>query len=672
MQNKTMLYILIGLLCVFITIFAATLIIYVQLRNSKYKLKVSTKRKKDFLMESYDFLSKFVIARRYMDRIRSRVEMLELSDNRTISRKTMRFTFIALGISLILFILILLISRDIYYIIVGLLTIYIINKQILVSLVDKLDNKMLKQFEKFTSDMRHNYHEHNMVDEAIYDSTETCPYEMSLHAHKMYDILTSKNVEDEIDKYNDQIPNKYFKTFLSLCYTVQRFGDKIIDNTSMFINNLNYLKQEINLELLKREKIRYIFSSLAITAIAPVFALKLLEKWSVSNLPELSSFYEGPWGFVAQIAMFIIVFITYEVITRMQRINETEESNAADSVCQAILNAAFVRKFFDLYISARYSKAQKMHEMLKTSGLNGKVEIFYMKRVLFTVSAFIISLLVVINANIIARANIINSASQTVQMQSEVNKMSQKEIKEMDKRYIISFKGKKVTFEEVRARIVMEDNMDERLAGIAAERIYKKIINYNSIYFKWWELLICLVISIIAFQLPYMLIILRKKVMQMNMEDEVKQFHTIILMLMHIERMSVEDILNWMETYAVVFKASIQKCINNFESGDIEALEQLQIDEPFMPFARIVENLKTACGKIPIEQAFDELKMERGYYQEKRKQDNEMMINKKGAWARLIAYIPIGAVVFLYLILPFVMYSIEMMNQYSGNISGAL
>jgi len=172
--------------------------------------------------------------------------------------------------------------------------------------------------------------------------------------------------------------------------------------------------------------------------------------------------------------------------------------------------------------------------------------------------------------------------------------------------------------------------------------------------------------------MPFLLILLRRKVMQMNMEDEVKQFHTIILMLMHIERISVEDILSWMETYSIVFKVSIQKCLNNFESGDIEALEQLQIDEPFTPFVRIIENLKTASGKIPIEQAFDELKMERGYYQEKRKQDNEILINKKGAWAKLIAFVPIGAVIFLYLILPFVLYSIEMMNQYTSNISGAV
>ena len=40
----------------------------------------------------------------------------------------------------------------------------------------------------------------------------------------------------------------------------------------------------------------------------------------------------------------------------------------------------------------------------------------------------------------------------------------------------------------------------------------------------------------------------------MEMEDEVMQFQTIILMLMYIERISVEYIIEWLARYANIFK----------------------------------------------------------------------------------------------------------------------
>jgi hypothetical protein len=142
-------------------------------------------------------------------------------------------------------------------------------------------------------------------------------------------------------------------------------------------------------------------------------------------------------------------------------------------------------------------------------------------------------------------------------------------------------------------------------------------------------------------------------------------------MLIHIERIHVEDILSWMEQFADIFKSSISKCINNYEYGDRQALEQLALDEPYTPFVRIVENLQSAADKITIKHAFDELITEREYYQEKRKQDTEILVNKKGMWGKFIAFIPLGATVFLYLLLPFILVSAAQLTEFSEEISKA-
>ena len=96
-----------------------------------------------------------------------------------------------------------------------------------------------------------------------------------------------------------------------------------------------------------------------------------------------------------------------------------------------------------------------------------------------------------------------------------------------------------------------------------------------------------------------------------------------------IERVNVEIILEWLERYSNIFKEPISKCVNNYESGAWEALEELKEDVAYVPLVRIIESLQAAVEKIPIADAFDELDTERAYYQERRKESNERLIAKR-------------------------------------------
>lgn len=153
------------------------------------------------------------------------------------------------------------------------------------------------------------------------------------------------------------------------------------------------------------------------------------------------------------------------------------------------------------------------------------------------------------------------------------------------------------------------------------------------------------------------------------MEDEVMQFNTIILMLMKIERVNVEIILEWLERYANIFKEPISKCVNNYESGAWEALEQLKEDVTYQPFIRIIESLQAAVEKIPIEDAFDELDTEREYYQEKRKESNERLIARKGRIGKVIGFAPMIVLFVGYLIVPLVVIGLSSMTGTMNSIN---
>lgn len=103
----------------------------------------------------------------------------------------------------------------------------------------------------------------------------------------------------------------------------------------------------------------------------------------------------------------------------------------------------------------------------------------------------------------------------------------------------------------------------------------------------------------------------------MNREDEVAQFRTLILILMHEDGMTIDTILEWMERFAYAFKSSLSDCIINLEYSQQKALERLRDAEfGFAPFRRLCESL-ISTDKVGIIKAFDYLETERDYYQKK-------------------------------------------------------
>jgi hypothetical protein len=156
---------------------------------------------------------------------------------------------------------------------------------------------------------------------------------------------------------------------------------------------------------------------------------------------------------------------------------------------------------------------------------------------------------------------------------------------------------------------------------------------------------------------------------QMEMENEVMQFQTIILMLMKIERVNVEMILEWIERYANIFKEPISKCVNNFESGAWEALEELKNELSFEQLIRLVEGLQSAVESIPIREAFDELDTERAYYQEKRKESNDRLISRKSMIGKVFGFAPMVVLFVGYLIVPLCVIGLTSMTEAFNTMS---
>lgn len=183
-------------------------------------------------------------------------------------------------------------------------------------------------------------------------------------------------------------------------------------------------------------------------------------------------------------------------------------------------------------------------------------------------------------------------------------------------------------------------------------------------------LMLAVVFGGIAYQIPLLLMYYRRKMMQMYMEEEVFQYQSILMMLMYMERISTYELLEAMEGFAVIFKQPLKACLTEYESGQIKALQHMKEKVRCQAMQGLLDNL-IMCDEIGVEKALDELTLEKNFYNEKRKQQNDYNLERKGVLCKFLAFIPLAVTIAFYLILPFITVSITKLSEISSEISGS-
>ena len=74
----------------------------------------------------------------------------------------------------------------------------------------------------------------------------------------------------------------------------------------------------MQIEILKRDKLNYVFRSLSFISIAPVLLLEPLKNWAVSNFSFVKNWYYGKSGMIVQILILIITFVSYILVRKLK------------------------------------------------------------------------------------------------------------------------------------------------------------------------------------------------------------------------------------------------------------------------------------------------------------------------------------------------------------------
>ena len=689
MSNQMLMYMMIGIGVLFAIIVLAYILISKKLNSSEtreiQKLRQGTQAKKftaEVLYQKlYVIYRKIPFIKRYLLKIRRKLEIINIDDEYLTRRQAAQIltrTFIIL-VPLTIIIIVITHQNTLLMSILLIFELFMIDSFIDGS-VDKIDNKLLKQQIDFFSEIRHAYHETNMVEEAIYQVAQDDEHpEVSRQAEKIYEVLISNDPESELERYYDVAPNSYLKEFAGVSYLTKEFGDRKIDGASLYLKNLNNITQEMQLEILKRDKLDYTFQSLSLISIVPMLALEPIKNWSMSQFSFTQSFYAGKNGMLVQILVLVITFVCY-ILTRKLKDNgsvNTKTQNTENPWQEKLYRKKPIKKFVDLFIPKEGTRDyRKQKELLKDAASPLKLSWVYVNRIVLFIVVFIASIIIMIYLHKLQVDYIYTEPTTDYDLMGamdETDEQKAMETTQIDNVFLDMFRGNlKATQDDILRAMkrskYYEGATDDTLAT-DSERVYGKLQTVNGEYLKWFEILIGLVFGLIGYAFPILLLIFQKKMRQMEMENEVMQFQTIILMLMRIERVNVEMILEWLERYSNIFKEPISKCVNNYEAGAWEALEQLKEDISYQDMIRIVESLQAAVEKIPIVEAFDELDTERDYYQAKRKESNDRLISSKGLIGKGIGFAPMVCMFVGYLIIPLVFIGLTSMSSSFSTMS---
>ena len=414
MNNNFIYYIMGGSVVALILIGIVYYILSKKMQKSEYKriqaLQEGTKERKystEILFQKlYLTYTKIPFIRKYALKLRRRLEIVNIDDEYTTRKDTAKILTKALVILVPAMIVTIIITSSNYLLMFILLIFEVFMIDTLMDgSVDKKDNNLLKQQLDFFSEIRHAYHEFNMVEEAIYQVSQDDEMDISNQGEKIYEILISDNPEMELEKYYDIAPNSFLKEFAGISYLTKEFGDRKVNGASLYLKNVNNITQEMQLEILKRDKLNYVFQSLSVISIAPILLLEPLKTWAVSNFSFTASWYQGKAGMIVQILILILTFVSYILVRKLKDNGATGiDTKSTDNPWQEkIYKKKPVKKIIDLFLPKKGTKEyRKIGQLLKDAASKLKMEWLYINRISIAIVTFFASIFIFSQLHIIA------------------------------------------------------------------------------------------------------------------------------------------------------------------------------------------------------------------------------------------------------------------------------
>ncbi|WP_243895843.1 hypothetical protein [Paenibacillus sp. F411] len=613
----------------------------------------------------------------YVRRIRRKIKLLHPYDEVALRYETMKLILLVITASTLSGALLFMHNPGPVFIITSVLAAVIIHHLMIDLFLHRLELKLMHQTVELFSSVRHHYQQHGMVEEAIYEAATTSGHEISIHGHRIHQALISRDAEEELNHIYNTSPNRYIQAFAGISHLVLELGDHEDKSHSVFLKGLSSLTKELHLDILKRQRLDYLLKGLHAIALVPVFFTSPIEQWARASFPAMDVFYMSKLGILTKLSVYVVILAAYILLQKLY-LNDEEEVKVGfrkkNWGASLLRNVIVYRIVIALLPSPGTPKYEQRTGLLKDSSRRIHLEVFYLRRLLLALGITFSMLVIFISLHLFAKHQLLHGQSVEAGWFGRGNPevtLSVNTIRVSDSEIMAAMLGNdKVEADQLIDWIskASEGRWSKDQLRETAMRVQDKLNRYQHEYLKWWEVLLAAAAGYAGAYFPLGLLYFHRKVRRMEMKHEVYQLYTVISVLRDMKRISVEELLEWLSRFSVIFKIPIQKAVLHYEHGAELALHELRDEVWFADFRRLVDKLLLAEEKVSISEAFDDLDGEMSFMFEQRRQEYEVMIETKAAWGRMIGFAPMYALVFLYLVIPLIGMSFAQMNDYYEQI----
>ncbi|WP_338554571.1 hypothetical protein [Paenibacillus sp. KS-LC4] len=540
--------------------------------------------------------------------------------------------------------------------------------------IGRLSKQILYDQSSMILDIRHQYHQTHMVLVSLENAAERSKPLVAEHARKIANILGAVDPQDELQKYYDTAPNRYMKQLAGVSYKIGEYGDVDIHKgeKSIYLAMLGNIREEIHLDINRRERIDRLLAGIVFVAVSPIFMLDPIRNWAESMFPIVSDYYNSAWGLYSLILLYI-VFATSFIALRILKGVDGDAQAVKDEGkwLNRLLKIKGIKQLVGRITPAEHDALHlKALNRLKEANSSLTIHAYYLQKIIVSVVAFLVIIVFQVSIHQTIKHNVLepNIAITTGGNQPESQRLLSEERYRFENSLVGELVAKDIPPDEASAYIYknlqnknyLPEGLDE--AKYAAG-LMERVEAYKSEYYKWYELIIAFCIALAFFYSPDVYMVIQKQIRKWEMQNEVDGFNTLSMMLSNFPNISVYEIIEWLHRYSYIFERQLLRCMLDYEAGAWGAIEQLKDDARFVPLERLADRLQVAADLIPVKEAFDDMEAERAFAMDQRKEHYEKTISTKSTLGKMFGFLPIQATFALYLLLPFAYMAFQQLSD---------
>ena len=146
------------------------------------------------------------------------------------------------------------------------------------------------------------------------------------------------------------------------------------------------------------------------------------------------------------------------------------------------------------------------------------------------------------------------------------------------------------------------------------------------------------------------------------MKGEVLQLQSVVLLLTDVPNITIMGVLDVLGVCGELFQRKLLRCADEYGAEDVVALERMLETAEHPSFRELVARM-IASERIGIRAAFEELAVDRSFFREQIRLDREQELKKRAANAQVMVFLPMFFLLFAYLIIPFLVFSLSQMGD---------